>query len=120
MYYSLFIETRCNNLLNRNNMQYMYTYKWININSIGVYEANEVCLCTSAQYLLKRCTNTSPHEALFKQVMELKKKITVVKRATTFSVRELKHDEKNSAEEYYWAMTQAAGRSCYCRSGYSV
>jgi hypothetical protein len=47
-----------------------------------------------------------------KQVKELKK-ITFLKRAATFSARELKRDEKKVAEEYYWAMTQAAGRSCY-------
>ena len=35
-------------------------------------------------------------------------------------LRELKHRETKEAEEYCWAITQAAGRSCCGRSGSSV
>jgi hypothetical protein len=40
-------HSRCDNLLNRNNMQYIY--KSINVSSIGVYEANEVAIIVCTQ-----------------------------------------------------------------------
>jgi hypothetical protein len=36
-----------------------------------------------------------------------------------FSLRELKHNETKVAEEYCWAITQAAGRPCCGQSGSS-
>ena len=43
-----------------------------------------------------------------------------MKRALTFFSREWRHSETNVTEEYCWAMTQEAGRSCRGRSGSSV
>jgi hypothetical protein len=44
----------------------------------------------------------------------------VLKRALNFSFRIEKRNETKVAEEYCWAITQAEGRSCYGRSGFSV
>ena len=52
--------------------------------------------------------------------VEKKKIITFWKANWIFSMRERKHHEKKFAEEYFWAITQAAGRSCCGRSGFRV
>ena len=46
--------------------------------------------------------------------------MTFLNRAPNFSMWECKRNETNLAEEYCWAMTQAAGRSFCGRSGASV
>jgi hypothetical protein len=46
--------------------------------------------------------------------------IKLLKCAPNFSLREWKRNEKKEAEEYCWAITQAAGRPYRGRSGSSV
>jgi hypothetical protein len=55
------------------------------------------------------------------QMLQSKKSETIFsKGAPSFSCRIEKYSETKVAEEYYWAITQAAVRSCCGRSGSSV
>jgi len=56
----------------------------------------------------------------FKSVKNMYAPIKPLKRAPKLSLREWKRNEKKEAEEYCWAIIQAAGRSYRGRSGSSV
>ena len=54
--------------------------------------------------------------SILKEVIKLKE-LKLLQRSADFSSREWEGSKTKVGKEYCWAITQAAGRSCGCRSG---
>jgi hypothetical protein len=92
-------------------LPYTILADWFLITRLGVF---------TTRHALNPCIKQTHYVFKGLKNVQRSKKRKKLKRAPNFSLQEWKLSETNVAEEYWWATTQAAGRSCCCWSYTSV